>query len=124
MGEGMAAYIHKDLSQGTKSLTEYNNYCYTVAGLVGEGLSAQFYESKLENSQFLIQKGINSLSSQMGMFLQKTNIIRDYYEDLDSDSAEKIFSSLLDDKPPLPGSSRGRKSSAPEKNKTNGARDA
>ena len=82
MGEGMAAYIHKDLSQGTKSLTEYNNYCYTVAGLVGEGLSAQFYESKLENSQFLIQKGINSLSSQMGMFLQKTNIIRDYYEDL------------------------------------------
>ena len=51
-------------------------------------------------------------------------INKDYYEDLDSDSAEKIFSSLLDDKPPLPGSSRGRKSSAPEKNKTNGARDA
>ena len=51
-------------------------------------------------------------------------INKDYYEDLDSDSAEKIFSSLLDDKPPLPGSSRGRKSSAPEKNKSNGARDA
>ena len=51
-------------------------------------------------------------------------INKDYYEDLDSDSAEKIFSSFLDDKPPLPGSSRGRKSSAPEKNKANGARDA
>ena len=82
MGMGMSEYIKKDLSQGTKTMIEYNNYCYIVAGLVGEGLSMQFYQSKLENSDCLIQKGINSLSSQMGMFLQKTNIIRDYYEDL------------------------------------------
>ena len=82
MGMGMSEYIKKDLSQGTKNMIEYNNYCYIVAGLVGEGLSMQFYKSKLENSDFLIKKGINSLSSQMGMFLQKTNIIRDYYEDL------------------------------------------
>ena len=49
---------------------------------------------------------------------------KDYYEDLDRESAEKILSSLLDDKPSIPGSSRGRKSTAPEKNKGNGVRDA
>ena len=98
MGGGMAEYINKDLSQGTKTLAEYNNYCYIVAGLVGEGLSMQFYESKLENSDFLIEKGINTLSSQMGMFLQKTNIIRDYHEDLINGRAwwpEEIWSKFV-----------------------------
>ena len=49
---------------------------------------------------------------------------KDYYEDLDRESAEKIFSSLLDDKPLVPGSSRGRTNTAPEKNKGNGVSDA
>jgi len=48
----------------------------------------------------------------------------DYYEDLDSNSAEKIFDSFLEDKPLKAGSSRNRKSSAPENNKTNGIIDA
>ncbi len=42
---------------------------------------------------------------------------RDYYEDLDEKSADKILSSFLDDKPLKPGSYRGRKNSAPEENK-------
>ncbi len=48
----------------------------------------------------------------------------DYYEDLDSVSAEKILDSLLENKPLKPGSSRNRKSSAPENNKTNGTNNA
>ena len=48
----------------------------------------------------------------------------DYYEDLDSISAEKVLDSLLENKPLKPGSSRNRKSSAPENNKTNGISNA
>ena len=48
----------------------------------------------------------------------------DYYEDLDSVSAEKVLDSLLENKPLKPGSSRNRKSSAPENNKTNGISNA
>ena len=42
----------------------------------------------------------------------------DYYEDLNSESANKIIDSLLQDKPLKPGSYRGRQNSSPENNKT------
>ena len=50
----------------------------------------------------------------------------DYYEDLDKSSMEKIVNSLMEDKPLKPGSYRGRKNSAPEKNenKINGINNA
>ena len=48
----------------------------------------------------------------------------DYYEDLDTNSAEKIFESFLKDEPLKPGSFRNRKSSAPETNKINGTKNA
>ena len=50
----------------------------------------------------------------------------DYYEDLDKNSMEKIIDSLMEDKPLKPGSYRGRKNSAPEKNenKINGINNA
>ena len=48
----------------------------------------------------------------------------DYYEDLDINSAEKIFESFLKDDPLKPGSFRNRKSSAPETNKINGTKNA
>ena len=40
----------------------------------------------------------------------------DYYEDLDEKSIDKILDSLIKDKPLKPGSYRGRKNTAPEKN--------
>ena len=51
---------------------------------------------------------------------------KDYYEDLDKNSMEKIINSLIDDKPLKPGSYKGRKSSAPENNeeKINGINNA
>ena len=41
----------------------------------------------------------------------------DYYEDLDEKSTKEILESLINDKPLKPGSYRGRKNTAPEKNK-------
>ena len=78
MADGMAEFVDKDLGQGTLDLSEYRRYCHFVAGLVGEGLSRLFAASGLEASSFSEEL---FLSDQMGLFLQKTNIIRDYLED-------------------------------------------
>eukprot|EP01083_Nonionella_stella_P050861 135161_1 len=74
----MAEFVGKDLGQGTTDIKQYNRYCHFVAGLVGEGLSRLFAASGLEKPS--MAKEIH-LSDQMGLFLQKTNIIRDYLED-------------------------------------------
>jgi len=78
MATGMAEFVDKDLGQGTRDTSEYNRYCHFVAGLVGEGLSRLFAASGLEKPSMASEL---HLSDQMGMFLQKVNIIRDYLED-------------------------------------------
>lgn len=78
MATGMAEFVGKDLGQGTTDVDQYNRYCHFVAGLVGEGLSRLFAASGLEKASFASEV---FLSDQMGLFLQKTNIIRDYLED-------------------------------------------
>lgn len=78
MGNGMAEFVDKDMGQGTVDIPEYNRYCHFVAGLVGEGLSRLFAVSGLEDKSFSNE---SYLANQMGLFLQKTNIIRDYLED-------------------------------------------
>lgn len=78
MATGMAEFVDKDLGQGTVDIDQYNRYCHFVAGLVGEGLSRLFAASGLEPTSFSREL---HLSDQMGLFLQKTNIIRDYLED-------------------------------------------
>ena len=75
MGNGMADYA----SRKVVTLNDYDDYCYYVAGLVGIGLSNLFYASGLESHEL----GENfELANSMGLLLQKTNISRDYYEDL------------------------------------------
>ena len=78
MATGMAEFVGKDLGQGTTDVDQYNRYCHFVAGLVGEGLSRLFAASGLEKASMASEL---FLSDQMGLFLQKTNIIRDYLED-------------------------------------------
>jgi len=78
MAQGMVEFVSKDLGQGTTDIQQYNRYCHFVAGLVGEGLSRLFASSGLEASSLASEL---RLSDQMGLFLQKTNIIRDYLED-------------------------------------------
>ena len=57
-------------------------YCHYVAGLVGIGLARLFSASGLEESSLGLD---TALANKVGLFLQKTNIIRDYLEDLNDD---------------------------------------
>lgn len=78
MGAGMAEFISKDVI----TVDDYNLYCYYVAGLVGIGLSKSFIAYG-ESNKLMGENGDDiTLSNKMGLFLQKTNIIRDYYEDV------------------------------------------
>jgi farnesyl-diphosphate farnesyltransferase len=79
MGQGMAEFVGKDLGQGTVRVEDYNLYCHYVAGLVGEGLSRLFTCTGYESQQ--VADVSTTLANTMGLFLQKTNIIRDYLED-------------------------------------------
>ncbi|KAL4790264.1 farnesyl-diphosphate farnesyltransferase [Aspergillus venezuelensis] len=77
MGAGMAAYT---CTTGTniKTINEYDEYCWYVAGLVGEGLTRLFFEAGFVDRTLLERK---DLHKSMGLLLQKTNIIRDVHED-------------------------------------------
>lgn len=81
MGGGMASYIELAGAKGTLKVekwADYDLYCHFVAGLVGEGLSKLFSASELESP--LVGQQMK-LANHMGLYLQKTNIIRDYAED-------------------------------------------
>ncbi|KAG7098792.1 hypothetical protein E1B28_000697 [Marasmius oreades] len=83
MAMGMADYAHKAATTSSiylETVDDYNLYCHYVAGLVGEGLSGLFSASTKE-AEWLA--GQLELSNSMGLLLQKTNIIRDYREDVD-----------------------------------------
>lgn len=79
MGGGMAYYVGIDLGQGTVTVADYNKYCHFVAGLVGEGLSRLFTSTGYESPK--VAAVCATTANTMGLFLQKTNIIRDYLED-------------------------------------------
>lgn len=82
MGNGMADYASGEHRENTAVATvkDFDLYCHYVAGIVGYGLSDLFAASGLESEEIAEDK---DLSNSMGLFLQKTNIIRDYREDLD-----------------------------------------
>ena len=84
MGNGMADFIPKEV----KTVEEYNLYCHYVAGLVGIGLSQLFASSGLESNEFF---KLDDMANDMGLFLQKTNIIRDYLEDINEEPAPRMF---------------------------------
>ncbi len=82
MGNGMADFCANAEynANGVDTVSDYDLYCHYVAGLVGNGLTRLFVESGLAN-QALMQRP--QLQESMGLFLQKTNIIRDIREDFD-----------------------------------------
>lgn len=81
MANGMNKYAH----QNVVTYADWDDYCHYVAGLVGIGLSKLFLASDREHSDNLKNE---NLSNEMGLFLQKTNIIRDFAEDLDQ---QRVF---------------------------------
>jgi farnesyl-diphosphate farnesyltransferase len=83
MEVGMADFAHRAVTTGEiylEQVTDWDLYCHYVAGLVGEGLSRLFAASGREVGWLGDQL---ELANSMGLFLQKTNIIRDYREDVD-----------------------------------------
>ncbi|KAK9451620.1 isoprenoid synthase domain-containing protein [Limtongia smithiae] len=81
MGIGMADYCEDEdfNKKGVDTIKEYNLYCHYVAGIVGEGLTRLSVSGGSANPKLLENP---QLHESMGLFLQKTNIIRDYHEDL------------------------------------------
>lgn len=75
MGTGMATYLTKPLD----SIKDWDEYCHYVAGIVGVGLSRLFSIAGLERPEVAED---TDLSNSMGVFLQKTNMIGDYLEDI------------------------------------------
>ncbi|KAH9926937.1 isoprenoid synthase domain-containing protein [Fomitopsis serialis] len=83
MQTGMADYAHRAATTGevyVEKISEYELYCHYVAGLVGEGVTRLFSVSGKEAPWLGDQL---ELSNSMGLMLQKTNIIRDYREDVE-----------------------------------------
>jgi farnesyl-diphosphate farnesyltransferase len=82
MGNGMADYANNaEFNEvGVDKIKDYDLYCHYVAGIVGEGLTRLFVESELGNPALLER---SQLHESMGLFLQKTNIIRDIKEDFE-----------------------------------------
>ncbi|XP_074275452.1 squalene synthase-like [Silene latifolia] len=81
MGAGMAKFICKEV----ETVDDYDEYCHYVAGLVGLGLSKLFHNSGKEDM------ATDEFSNSMGLFLQKTNIIRDYLEDINEIPKSRMF---------------------------------
>lgn len=82
MSEGMSHYIVDEQfnTEGVRTMKDYDLYCHYVAGIVGRGLTqlfvlAGFSDTSVADDNF-------EKANSMGLFLQKTNIIRDYNEDL------------------------------------------
>lgn len=84
MGAGMAHYARVGAKStdayAVDTLADFDLYCHYVAGLVGEGVSGLFSASGKEAPEI---GRMLTLSNSMGLFLQKTNIMRDFREDLE-----------------------------------------
>lgn len=79
MGKGMSEFC----TRMVVSVADWDLYCHYVAGLVGIGLSHLFAASGLEDPAYF--NHAEEISNSCGLFLQKTNIIRDYLEDVDQE---------------------------------------
>lgn len=79
MGRGMADYQETETLEGLKDLTAMNQYCYYVAGVVGEMLTELFcdYSSEINQNKTTLMK----LAVSFGQGLQMTNILKDIWDD-------------------------------------------
>jgi farnesyl-diphosphate farnesyltransferase len=79
MSEGMSHFHNKQSPGGLKDLREFEEYCYVVAGVVGELLTTIFSN---HSSAFANRiKHHKSLAIAFGQALQMTNILKDSPED-------------------------------------------
>lgn len=79
MAKGMPAYQGMDLQGGLATMQDMNEYCYYVAGCVGEMLAKLFCHYSPEINQHRDQ--LLELSVSFGQGLQMTNILKDIWDD-------------------------------------------
>ena len=79
MGEGMAFYQAHSSSTGLESREQFDNYCYHVAGVVGELLTELVCEQNDELNANRLQ--LRTLALSFGQGLQMVNILKDIWKD-------------------------------------------
>ena len=79
MSEGMSHFHNRQTQAGLKDLAEFEEYCYVVAGVVGELLTSIFSYYSPEFAKNI--RGQEQLAIAFGQALQMTNILKDSPED-------------------------------------------
>jgi len=79
MAKGMADYQETESLDGLKDLPAMNEYCYYVAGVVGEMLTELFCDYSEEINRH--KPALMKLSVSFGQGLQMTNILKDIWDD-------------------------------------------
>ena len=79
MGRGMTDYQESETLEGLKDMAAMDQYCYYVAGVVGEMLTELFcdYSSEINRNK----PELMALSVSFGQGLQMTNILKDIWDD-------------------------------------------
>jgi len=83
MAKGMPVFQALDLHAGVKTMADMDDYCYYVAGCVGEMLAKLFchYSTAIKQHEQELLK----LSVSFGQGLQMTNILKDIWDDAQRD---------------------------------------
>lgn len=79
MSDGMSHFHGRQTQEGLKDLPEFEEYCYVVAGVVGELLTTIFSNYSPEFARRI--EGHKQLAIAFGQALQMTNILKDSPED-------------------------------------------
>ncbi|HWO99439.1 MAG TPA: phytoene/squalene synthase family protein [Methylococcus sp.] len=79
MARGMAAFQDQDLRRGLNDLGQMADYCYYVAGVVGEMLTRLFCHYSPEITAH--RNDLMGLAVSFGQGLQMTNILKDIWDD-------------------------------------------
>lgn len=79
MANGMPIYQALDLRAGLKTMKDMDDYCYYVAGCVGEMLAKLFCHYSPEIAEH--RDELLKLSVSFGQGLQMTNILKDIWDD-------------------------------------------
>ncbi len=79
MAKGMANYQEKETLNGLPDQAAMDDYCYYVAGVVGEMLAELFCDYSTEINQN--RDELMDLSVSFGQGLQMTNILKDIWDD-------------------------------------------
>ena len=79
MSEGMSRFHGRQTEAGLRDLSEFEDYCYVVAGVVGELLTSIFRNYSPQFSKNI--QGRENLAIAFGQALQMTNILKDSPQD-------------------------------------------